>query len=578
MRIIEKHNKTSYETLNQKEANELANTYIKQEKHDDLKILLSARKHNLNILDWAIDYLNPDLIDLILKNTEKGDRYLNITISNVISKINKIDQISLIRTKNNSFSKTGLFEVKGKMIKSLLNFKLANIKKLNTENEGLNLELDQLDIKILSNYCSYEDLKKFIKDNEIDVSKFEDHLISSLLLQNPQVLLEEVQDNKSPLQVLLSRTYVVNGEKKIVVNEAFKKLLSWPETNKIFHYVAAKITNGDDLKILFTDNSSYYDIDTNFITVQTEVSSLNSIESIAAQEFSHYLMNKIFDNSCQPFSFYGVTKVFYNTEINTSNYNSNINTENLLNEFPQEHEKLIKQLLDYNKAAIELLKLAASMLGYGVEKFNHTDDLVKYLKDNTILPIFLLHKYENSVDCLEKSVQASIQLNLKPAYLKLTNSILSYNRDCGSEYINENYSDISNKFIPEDIENVIINENHLDISNKSIQGYIDAIIFISDKLYPAIIDEKKIQPDQNFFLSRIADILFRKTWEDKLAQFVVRLPEFAVMRQAGELKDPKIIKSFKPMTEFWDVYITPQMDSTIEASGLTTETNLIEGE
>ncbi|QEK39336.1 hypothetical protein [Candidatus Sneabacter namystus] len=70
-----------------------------------------------------------------------------------------------------------------------------------------------------------------------------------------------------------------------------------------------------------------------------------------------------------------------------------------------------------------------------------------------------------------------------------------------------------------------------------------------------------------FFLERMADAVFRKD-EVPLSEFVVRYPETLLLHEHKTgIVDTEILEHFRPMKEFWNDYIIPDIDRYIQEEG-----------
>lgn len=531
--------KNYYEKLQRIALDKIIESYIKQEKYEDLNIALSAHENNLSVLYRAIDYWEPTIIKAILDNTKKGDASLHHIIDRVISSIDESNYFDSLPPKLLNKTEKEFYNIKSKIINLLINFKMENIKQINTSQEE-QIKMDQNSVEILAQYNDDTFLVKFIEDNKIDVLEFKDTMIPYLLFKEAKLITQKVPAKCAMQEVLLARTYLIDLDSTNLVESAYTDLLGWPETKKILSYVATEIVKGDKLKILFT-TSSYYNPMKNLICIELHPQDGFTKESIIAHEFSHFVMEKLYKNESLPFQISSLKNILLSKDNQNikSNYSFNCNLDKLGNEGMQEASIILAKYLKYDQAALEPLRMAEDMLSFKVkESINNAIEYTKYLKECTLLPLFYLSSYDKFSEKAKKSLYESLN---KDPLMQKTVTLLASNL-LELDYIKEK----------EDNHRLFADDNKSSLE------------YLLNTCLPLISEKFKLFKCDIQFLERVADILFRKDNADRGTEHIVRYPEFAVMSRQDKLLDnPKILKSFKLLANYWDDYIIKDIDQSL---------------
>jgi len=541
-----------YETLSETALNAVINCYIKQEKYDDLLIALGANKGKLpfEALLYAIDQLNPKLVLTLLSTVKNGEEHLNISVDLLVTRVTDVFVIDLWGTKQQNLSEQEVYEKKGIIIKTLLTFKADNICKINKNKEN-KIEMDQPSIEVLAQYVDDDTFQEFIRKYNISIEDYKKSMIPSLLFNGVSPMADNILPKCTATDILLNRSYISEKEEdRSLVLEAYKSLLSWQETKKIFHFVVENILKGDSLKVLFTEGSSYYNPEKNLVCIQLRSKYGFTIESIMAHEFSHYLMEKLYYNQALPFSVSKLNQLIFKDKFK-SNYETKVKLDNLLSEDTiEESKKTLFTSLEYDKASCSMLKLAKKLLRKDIEDtdlsstkqkdidLNSTKQYVPYLKECTILPIFYLYFYDKFSEKVRENLDKAINTDakLQKALTLLISNLLDLPFISEQDNINDLFND----------------------DRKVVLKYL------LDDCLPQIVEQYQLLKSDMFFLGRVGDILFRSDTEDRLVEYIVRYPEFAALNQAELLENPKIMESFEGLKNFWEKHIIPEIDGRLE--------------
>lgn len=549
--------KIFYEKLTDAALDKIILSYIKQENYEDLNIALSARTNNLGTLYEAVDYLDPKIIRAILNSTKKGDVYLNYTIDNVIENIIEDDFSDSLDPKLQSMSEQEIYSRKGKIINLLINFKVENINEINSSREE-KIKIDQYLVEVLAQYNDETVVAKFIEDNKIDIREFKDTMIPYLLLKNAKLISDKVPVTCSAKEILLARTYLEDLESTSVIQTAYSNLLGWPKLQKILHYAVAEIVKGGKLKILFS-TTSYYNPIQDLICIKLNPKDGFTIESIIAHEFGHFVMQKLFNNKCLPFQISSLKTLLSSQDEphSKSNYLSGLDLGKLFNEkgikeaWIKEVSSIFTQYMDYNRAAMEPLRLGERMISSDQKvNFDYTLEYIKYLKECTILPLFYLASYGKFTEKSKQSLDVALENNhsvQKTLVLTVTNLL---ELECIQEK----------------------EDNHKLFTDKK-QSCLE---YLFNTCIPLIIENFKLSPSDVHFLERIADILFRKGSIDKGTEHIVRYLEFLAMSNQDKLHNPAIMESFKSLEDFWGRNIFPRIDDNLSCLKSPDEKEIID--
>ncbi|KJV96808.1 hypothetical protein [Rickettsia amblyommatis] len=210
-------------------------------------------------------------------------------------------------------------------------------------------------------------------------------------------------------------------------------------------------------------------------------------------------------------------------------------------------KRLINSSHEYSRAAKPILDLTAILILTPEErnkissKYNDSKELIKYLKNETILPIFYFNNYRPEKadtreleEVIKTNSHAHIMTNLIINLLKLP---------CVKE---QDY-------------------HELFATDQKVQ-----LQCILTKILPQIIKDKDLTSEQVYYLERIGDLIHRES-DDRAAECIVRYLEISIGNLLHPIEDSRIINAIQPLANFWEEHIVPKIESTI--IGCTKEYN-----
>ncbi|AEK74439.1 hypothetical protein Rh054_02260 [Rickettsia conorii subsp. heilongjiangensis 054] len=203
--------------------------------------------------------------------------------------------------------------------------------------------------------------------------------------------------------------------------------------------------------------------------------------------------------------------------------------------------------MNSSREAKPILDLTASLILTSEEKneisskYNDSKELIKYLKNETILPIFYFNNYRPDKtdtreleEVIKTNSHAHIMTNLIINLLKLP---------CVKE---QDYYE-------------------LFATDQKVQ-----LQCILTKILPQIIKDKDLTSEQVYYLESIGNLIHRES-DDRAAEFIVRYLEISIDNLLHSIEDSRIINAIQPLADFWEEHIVPKMESTI--IGCTKEYN-----
>lgn len=366
-------------------------------------------------------------------------------------------------------------------------------------------------------------------------------------------LLENMLNTDSVIiDSLLTRSYseVLTQEK---VKEVYRNLMNLNNEiiTKVMQYTATTILDGSsNIAITFAPNTtSYFAPYQNLIKVSTDIKTdFHTLELIFMHELTHYFFNQIYQAAASPFRLSELKDLSF--DVIVANNNNNEAVAMTLKQFQRLfNSDVMDAYLDHIRAEQAFVIEAGKILGCGIAEQNAAN----FQKATAV-------EYVKFV-CPEIGF---INLATGGGFVETSDTRLTNNHTALSTDDIVSLSQMYNKcatinfthyagFV---VNPVCYNITFDEMKNETLNNCI-----------PQIINEKQLDNDELFFISRVSDWASRGNEmfsyfgsdEDRFVELMVRLPEFV----AAGLKH-EIIQGLALMQHFWDKHVIPDIDKALD--------------
>jgi hypothetical protein len=424
--------------------------------------------------------------------------------------------------------------------------KIATIAKLLFEHKQ---EVTKGDLEMYSQVATLEDLISVLKNSSTPAP-------SSILEHYYSVDLEPLHKGlrySSIEDVLLMRSYSKDKSEQDIRQIYSNLLNSSKVASDIMHLAAINIINGDDLKIIFSNNTGMY------LPLRNIIYSGGfdgfSTESIVIHELGHYALFSIFPGSNgAPFE---TSRIDLQKTTQDDIYGYYLNTKGSM--FTEELHGDTDKFFQYEKGAKQVIVKAGEMLGLNNDElapYLVSKDFIHFFKDNTFIDLFL-DNFE-----LRNNATTLHSLSRKTVFAE---ALLSYQKEgIDGVCVNSTVDLFYNQGQPE-----ICPTNCTDVS--WVAGYDKVVEFVQIHYFPYIIERFSVNKEEMRFLERVADLVGQARdfyecapsperfschidcyYNGYYRELIVRYAELK-----ADDASPEILSAFSGLTEYWQDNISP---------------------
>ena len=425
-------------------------------------------------------------------------------------------------------------------------------------------EIKEGELEMLSLMVDKESFYNFVESAKIDLKAFENINLEHFTLEKPLI---RDPNGSSAIEYLLSKTYSECLSEKDV-REIYEIIYKTNDIGKaMLDYLAQRLqmkNKSDDFKIVFSqDQSSHYSRDRNWVKVNVpsnpnDERNFLSVAAIAAHEFAHLVVDKVFNVDAFPISLDSYLKgllvdnpdceKLFNPNHSYKDYDNDLVSSEEGRLMKKLHNSMfcgdmgfgqLKNLIEEQRvhlnASRALLRKAGLLLKLSSEEMQrdyYLNELMEYLSDHSLIGLFLLtSSIPEGVSLISKNKEEFLK-EPKVEYAIAT-------------------SVINLKKLPNFKDNF---QFDLDMSKSKADVY-NALV---EKYLPWVLNAFNLSKQDAYFTERAADIVFSKK-SRRGVEPVVRCVEIDTQNAIHELS-PELLDVCDPMRSFWRDYIIPKMN------------------